>query len=149
MSYNEERPCLLVVDDDPEDILLVRSAIHRSKLPLQMHSVPDGEALLLYLRERVAKHTQPSLAEASLLILLDLNMPRKDGRSCLREMKMDSRFSAIPIIVFSTSDSPDDILQSYQLGANSYICKPDDLEQLEHILQSIYRYWFAPSLGAF
>ncbi len=137
------QPMLLVVDDDPEDFLLVKTAVTRARLPLQVKGLNDGDALIGYLKNR---NDPADPLSPSMVILLDLNMPGKDGRSCLRELKQNPQWSDIPIIIFSTSDSPDDIQNSYKLNANSYICKPDDLTHLERILTTLYRYWFGYSL---
>lgn len=139
---SDTQPVLLVVDDDPEDFLLVKTAAQRAQLPLTVRGLNDGEALLGYIKQRT--HL-PDPLSPTMVILLDLNMPGKDGRTCLQELKANPLWADIPIIIFSTSDSPDDIQKSYELNANSYICKPDDLNQLERILVSLYRYWFGDS----
>lgn len=136
---------LLVVDDDPEDFLLVKTAVKRALLPLSVKGLSNGDALMNYLRERTRV---PDPLAPTMVILLDLNMPGKDGRSCLREIKANQSLADIPVIIFSTSESPDDIQKSYELNANSYICKPDDLSQLERILSTLYRYWFGYSLSS-
>lgn len=135
---------LLVVDDDPEDFLLVKTAVKRALLPLSVKGLSNGDALMNYLAERTG---MPDPMAPTMVILLDLNMPGKDGRSCLREIKANQFLADIPVVIFSTSDSPDDIQKSYELNANSYICKPDDLSQLERILSTLYRYWFGHSLS--
>ena len=139
---SKDIPQLLVVDDDPEDLLLIRTAVNRSKVPLQVNCYGGGEEFLLAL-DTLVEESAPVVGGGSLLIVfLDLNMPRKDGRSCLKDIRRDDRYTDIPVIVFSTSASDEDILRSYELGANSYICKPDDLESLERIIKEVYRYWF-------
>jgi len=135
-------PQLLVVDDDPEDMLLVRTAVNRSKLPLQVKCYGGGDEFLLVLDSMARDGAQIVDITSPFIVFLDLNMPRKDGRSCLIDIRRDERFAGIPVIVFSTSKSDEDILKSYELGANSYICKPDDLESLERIIKEVYRYWF-------
>lgn len=140
---SKHQPMLLVVDDDPEDFLLVKTAVKRALIPLTVMGLNNGEALMGYLRERT--DAQAPLA-SSMVILLDLNMPGKDGRSCLRDIKENAHWADIPIVIFSTSDSPDDIQKSYELNANSYICKPDDLDHLERILTTLYQYWFGYSM---
>lgn len=140
---SDTRPLLVVVDDDPEDFILVGTAVKRARLPLRVKGLNNGEALMTFLRE--CPDTVDPLSP-SMVVLLDLNMPGKDGRSCLRDIKQNDRWADIPIIVFSTSDSPDDIQNSYELNANSYICKPDDLTRLERILTTLYRYWFGYSI---
>lgn len=135
---------LLVVDDDPEDFLLVKTAVKRALLPLSVKGLSNGDALMSYLAERTRV---PDPLAPTMVILLDLNMPGKDGRSCLRDIKANPSLADIPVIIFSTSESPDDIQKSYELNANSYICKPDDLSKLESILSTLYRYWFGHSLS--
>ncbi len=139
----KELPQLLVVDDDPEDLLLIKTAVTRSQIPLQVKCYRGGEAFLKALDELAGREAISACDKARYIVFLDLNMPRKDGRSCLKDIRADDRFATIPVIVFSTSASDEDILKSYELGANSYICKPDDLENLERILNEVYRYWFS------
>lgn len=139
---SETRPTLVVVDDDPEDFLLVQTAVQRARLPLYVEGLRNGDELMRYL---AGQPDRPDPLVPAMVILLDLNMPGKDGRACLREMKAHPTWAAIPIVIFSTSDSPDDIQHSYELHANSYICKPDDLTRLERILTTLYRYWFGVS----
>lgn len=138
MSFNNQ-PTLLVVDDDPEDFLLVQTAVKRAQLPLLVKGLSDGQMLMDFVLNRT---DSADPCKPNMVVLLDLNMPGKDGRSCLRELKRNPLCSDIPVIIFSTSDSPEDILKSYELNANSYICKPDDVTQLERILTAIYHYWF-------
>lgn len=138
----DTEPLLLVVDDDPEDGVLVATAVQRSKLPMRVQRLADGDALMQFLQAAEPRDLP------RMVILLDLNMPGKDGRACLREIKADLRLADIPVLVFSTSDAPDDIQQSYALNANSYICKPDDLTHLERILTTLYRYWFDAARAA-
>lgn len=140
---SDTEPLLVVVDDDPEDLLLVKTAVKRAQLPLTVKGLSNGDALIRYLSERTR---MPNPLTPDMVIMLDLNMPGKDGRSCLREIKQNRALADIPIIIFSTSDSPDDIQKSYELNANSYICKPDDLTHLERILTTLYRYWFGHSM---
>ena len=139
---SEPIPTLVVVDDDPEDLLLVETAVRRARLPLTVEAMPNGDALMTFLRGH-PEYMDPLLP--TMIILLDLNMPGKDGRTCLRDLKAHPDWSSIPIVIFSTSDSPEDIQNSYELHANSYICKPDNLTRLEHILTTLYRYWFGVS----
>lgn len=138
---SDQRACLLMVDDDPEDILLVKIAAKRAAIPLDVCSLADGRALMEHLASLDRTHVIDGIAP-DLLVFLDLNMPRKDGRCCLREIKSNPRYRDIPVIVYSTSDSPEDIQRSYELDANSYICKPGDLGELETMLATIYQYWF-------
>lgn len=132
---------LIMVDDDPEDILLVKTAIRRVDIPLEVVSLYDGDALFEYLDNNFSDLTLPSQTPP-LIIFLDLNMPRLDGRKCLQRLKANSNWVDLPILIFSTSDAPDDIRRCYELNANSYISKPDDPKALDTILSSVYRYWF-------
>ncbi|WP_157497204.1 response regulator [Hahella ganghwensis] len=134
---------LLVVDDDPEDLLLITTAVKRSKIPFQVRSFRDGEEFMEALDLLQSDEKELETFSSTCIVFLDLNMPKKDGRSCLRDIRRNSRLASIPIIVFSTSESGEDITNSYELGANSYICKPDDLASLEKIISEVYRYWFS------
>lgn len=132
---------LIMVDDDPEDILLVKTAIRRVDIPLDVVSLYDGDALFEYLNSNFSDDIPPSQIPP-LIIFLDLNMPRLDGRQCLQRLKANSNWVDLPILIFSTSNAPDDIRRCYELNANSYISKPDDPKALDTILSSVYRYWF-------
>ncbi|WP_108124189.1 response regulator [Saccharospirillum mangrovi] len=137
----ETKRTLVMVDDDPEDILLVKTAVRRADLPLEVVSIYDGDALFAYL-EQGNFPTDVSPSTPPLIIFLDLNMPRLDGRKCLERLKNNPDWAELPILVFSTSEAPDDIRRCYELSANSYICKPDDPQALDKILSTVYRYWF-------
>ncbi|GAB4414136.1 MAG: response regulator [Bacteroidia bacterium] len=131
---------ILIAEDDPEDRMLMQEAIFESKLRNPVHFVENGEQLLDYLHHREAyfdagQHPLPGL------ILLDLNMPRKDGREVLRELKATAAFRRIPIIVFTTSKDDEDILQSYDLGVNSYITKPSNFSQMVNVVCMLRQYW--------
>lgn len=132
---------LVMVDDDPEDILLVKTAIRRADIPLEVVSIYDGDALFDYLHDIIIDDTLPTEIPP-LIIFLDLNMPRLDGRKCLQRLKSNPNWVDLPILIFSTSDAPDDIRRCYELNANSYISKPDDPKALDTILSSVYQYWF-------
>lgn len=132
---------LIMVDDDPEDILLVKTAIRRADIPLEVVSIYDGDALFNYLNDIITDDTLPTEVPP-LVIFLDLNMPRLDGRKCLQQLKSNPNWVDLPILIFSTSDAPDDIRRCYELNANSYISKPDDPKALDTILSSVYQYWF-------
>ncbi|PTY37836.1 hypothetical protein BGP77_15290 [Saccharospirillum sp. MSK14-1] len=137
----ETKHKLLMVDDDPEDILLVKTAIRRAEVPLEVISLYDGDALFEYLNETITEGVLPTEIPP-LIVFLDLNMPRLDGRKCLQRLKENPNWVDLPILVFSTSDAPDDIRRCYELNANSYISKPDDPKALDTILSSVYQYWF-------
>src|SRR3984885_11617455 len=124
MSSRTSRPIIILyADDDPEDRMLVKDAWAESHLANELHFVEDGEELLDYLNQR-GKFA--SLAGSPLpgMILLDLNMPKKDGREALQEIKADQRLRSIPVVVLTTSKAEEDILRAYDLGVNSFILKP-------------------------
>jgi len=132
---------ILMADDDPDDCLLVKKAFKTSKLCNDLRFVNDGEDLMNYLYRR-GKYKEPDQAPRPGIILLDLNMPRKDGREALKEIKADATLREIPIVVLTTSKDEEDILRSYNLGANSYITKPVTFEGLVEVIKSLGKYWF-------
>jgi len=129
-----------LADDDEDDRLLTREAFRHHFPVSTMACVEDGEELMDYLNRAGGPeeegHTLPEL------ILLDLNMPRKDGREALREIKTSQRYRHIPVIILTTSDAQDDIEKSYFWGANSFITKPSSYQQLMEITRAIGQYWF-------
>ena len=129
---------ILMADDDQDDCLLVSKAFEASRLANDLRFVADGEELMDYLHCRGAYAAAPRPG----LILLDLNMPRKDGREALKEIKADSGLREIPVVVLTTSKDEEDILRSYNLGANSYITKPVTFEGLVDVMKSLGKYWF-------
>lgn len=131
---------ILIADDDIDDCELIRDALKESRLLNQIHFVHDGEQLLSYL---LAQSALPS-TEKKLpgLILLDLNMPRMDGREVLLELKKYPELHQIPVIVLTTSQAEEDIIRSYNLGANSFITKPVEFKTLVEVLRDVGRYWF-------
>lgn len=131
---------ILIAEDDPDDRLLVQEALHESNFENPVFFVKDGEELLDYLYQR-GRFAPPTAPARPGLILLDLNMPRKDGREALAEIKMSTKFRTIPIVVLSTTHDAADIRQSYQLGANSFITKPGSFNALVQIMHAIHRYW--------
>ena len=132
---------ILVADDDPDDCLLVSKAFKASRLCNDLRFASDGEDLMDYLYER-GNYEEPGQAPRPGLILLDLNMPRKDGREALKEIKADPALREIPVVVLTTSKDDEDILRSYNLGANSYITKPVTFEGLVEVVKSLGKYWF-------
>ncbi|MCP4536470.1 MAG: response regulator [Chloroflexi bacterium] len=132
---------ILYADDDEEDRMLVEDGLEESRLANKLHFVKDGEELMDYLYRR---GEYAHLGETPLpgIILLDLNMPKKDGREALKEIKSDPVLRRIPVIVLTTSEAEEDIIRSYDLGANSYITKPVTFESVIGIVQSLSRYWF-------
>jgi CheY-like chemotaxis protein len=129
---------MLLVDDDPGDVRLTLEALKLSKLYTSIDVVENGEEALAYLRREgnYAKSPRPDL------ILLDLNMPRKDGRETLRELKEDPDLSLIPVVVLTTSSAEIDVLKSYELGANCYISKPVDIFQFVNVVRATEQFWF-------
>lgn len=128
---------VMVVEDDPGDVRLIHEALRNSQVAYRLRVVRDGvEALdLLYRKGRFHDATRPNI------ILLDLNLPRKNGWQVLREVKSDENLKHIPIIVFSTSDSAEDIKATYDLHANSYITKPDDFDAYLDAVRAIETFW--------
>lgn len=129
---------LLVADDDPEDRMLIKDALKEGRLANDVHFVADGEELLDFLLHRGSYSSAPTPG----LILLDLNMPRKDGREALKEIKEHPKLKQIPVVVFTTSKAEEDIFKSYQLGVSSFITKPVTFSSLIDVMQALGRYWF-------
>lgn len=132
---------ILMADDDEDDRLLAQEALEECRLANDLHFVQDGEELLDYLYHR-GKFNPPSQSPRPGLILLDLNMPRKDGREALQEIKADAELRQIPVVVLTTSKAEEDIYRTYDLGANSYITKPVTFESLVEVMKILGRYWF-------
>lgn len=132
---------ILMADDDEDDCMLAQEALAESRLANDLHFVQDGEELLDYLYQR-GQFIEQSKSPRPGLILLDLNMPRKDGREALREIKLDPQLRHIPIVILTTSRSEEDIYRSYNLGANSFITKPVTFASLVEVMKIIGRYWF-------
>ncbi len=132
---------ILMADDDDDDFLLTQKALKQSKLLNTLCRVKDGEELLAYLR-RQGEYQDGGDCNRPGVILLDLNMPRKDGREALKEIKSDPELRDIPVVVFTTSKAEEDIVKSYQLGVNSFITKPVTFEGLIQVMQALGKYWF-------
>lgn len=132
---------LLIADDDPDDRMMTQAALEESYLLNNLYFVENGQELMDFLKRR-GKYTDPATSPRPDLILLDLNMPRKDGREALMEIKADPELRSIPIIVLTTSKSEQDILKSYDLGVNCFISKPVLFEELINVMRSIGQYWF-------
>jgi CheY-like chemotaxis protein len=132
---------ILMADDDADDRRLTQEAFEEGKLINDVRFVENGEQLLDYLRHEGA-YAPPAEAPRPGLILLDLNMPRKDGRTVLKELKGDPDLRQIPVVVLTTSKADEDVYRSYDLGVNSYIVKPVTFEALVDILQTLEKYWF-------
>ena len=132
---------LLLADDDDEDLMLTCDALAESRLPNEVFCVTDGEDLMDYLRQR-GKYTPPAIAPRPGLILLDLNMPKMDGREALREIKSDPDLRGIPVVILTTSKADEDIFRSYDTGASSYISKPVTFEGMVALMKGLGQYWF-------
>ena len=131
---------ILIAEDDADDRLLAQEALNESRLVNEVHFVEDGEELLEYLRHS-GQYTTAAAPRPG-VILLDLNMPRKDGREALTELKKDKDLRRIPVVVMTTSKAEEDILRSYDLGVNSFIVKPVTFEGLVEVMRTIGHYWF-------
>lgn len=131
---------ILVADDDPDDRLFIKEAIDEVRLANELTLVNDGVELMDYLHRRgayeyLSGHPLPGL------ILLDLNMPRKDGREALQEIKSHPDLRRIPVVVLTTSKADEDVLRTYDLGANSFISKPVTFEKLVEVMTAVTNYW--------
>lgn len=132
MPNSKDINLVVFADDDADDRLLMKEAFEENNLACKLDFVEDGIALMDYLAKNL---TVPSL------ILLDINMPRKDGTQILSELKSSSKWRHIPVVMFTTSKSPEDVRRCYELGANSYIVKPSSFEDLLHVTNMIGKYW--------
>lgn len=142
MQQENSRPItILMADDDEDDRLLTKEAFAESHLANNLYFVNDGEELMQYLFRKGA-YTDPEISPRPGIILLDLNMPRKDGREALEEIKADPDLCRIPVIILTTSKAEEDIIRSYNLGANSFIAKPVTFHRLVEVLQTVGNYWF-------
>jgi CheY-like chemotaxis protein len=129
----------LMVEDDPEDVELTIESMGRAKIVANITVVEDGEKAMDYLRRkgRYADAARPDV------ILLDLNLPRKDGRDVLKEIKADPALKSVPVVVLTTSRAEEDILRSYETGASCYVTKPLGLKQFAEMAEAIQNFWFA------
>jgi chemotaxis family two-component system response regulator Rcp1 len=138
---------ILLVEDNPGDAYLVREALQESAFPLHLTVIENGEQALAFVR-RSAPYTEAVRPD---LILLDLNLPQKDGHEVLRELKSDPTLGVIPVVLLTSSQAPDDIRQSYALHANAYIVKPLELDHFLRVLKAIVDFWLTvvslPSAG--
>ena len=129
---------ILLVEDNPGDARLTREALSQSKVRNNLHRASDGEEAIAFLRREGAFASVPTPD----LILLDLNLPRRDGREVLEDIKNDPSLKHIPVVILTSSQAEEDIIRSYQLHANCFITKPVDLEQLTKVVQGIEQFWF-------
>ncbi|RLC93997.1 MAG: response regulator [Chloroflexi bacterium] len=128
---------ILLVEDNPGDVRLTREGLKEGKMRNNLHVVEDGEEALAFLRKEGRYEDAPSPD----LILLDLNLPKKDGRELLADIKGDENLKRIPVVILTTSKAHEDILRTYDLHANCYITKPVDLEQFINVVKSIEDFW--------
>ncbi|MBA3712780.1 MAG: response regulator [Pyrinomonadaceae bacterium] len=139
---DEHKPIvILLVDDDEEDRMLACDALAESRLSNEIYCATDGEDLMDYLHRR-GKYAPPAEAPRPGLILLDLNMPKKDGREALLEIKSDPDLRQIPVVVLTTSKAEEDVYRSYDSGASSFISKPVTFDGLVELMKGLGRYWF-------
>ena len=131
---------ILVADDDPDDRQLTKEAFEEAKLVNDLRFVEDGVELLDYLRHK-GKYSDPASSPRPSILLLDLNMPRKDGRQALAELKQDPNLKMIRVIIMTTSKAEEDILRTYNLSATSYITKPVTFDALVDVVKTIGKYW--------
>jgi CheY-like chemotaxis protein len=141
MNNPSRRPIvILMAEDDEDDRMLAREALEESRVANDLHFVYDGIELLEYLHHQ-GRYSDPETAPRPGIILLDLNMPRMDGREALEKIKEDPTFRSIPVVVMTTSEAEEDIVRSYDLGAASYITKPVTFEGLLRVMRAIGDYW--------
>jgi CheY-like chemotaxis protein len=140
MTTSPDPIVILMADDDDDDFILTEKALKESKLLNTLIRVKDGEELIEYLQNTGQYADQKTVRPG--VILLDLNMPRKDGREALREIKSDDNLRDIPVVVFTTSKAEEDIYRSYKLGVNSFITKPVTFDNLIQVMQTLGKYWF-------
>lgn len=136
---NQEKPItILIAEDDADDRLLLKEAFEENRLANGIYFVNDGEKLIEYLYQRGEFKNAPKPG----LVLLDLNMPKKDGREALKEIKADPNLRSIPIVIMTTSKADEDIIRSYDLGVNSFITKPVSFESFVRVVKTVAEYWF-------
>jgi CheY-like chemotaxis protein len=139
---NKVKPAvILLVEDDRSDQELTRRALGEGKIRNELRIVEDGEEALAYLFRR-GKYKDPTTSPRPDLLLLDLNLPRVDGREVLEQIRADSKLRRMAVVVLTTSRQEEDILRSYELGCNSFITKPVDLNQFMQVIQALEKYWF-------
>ena len=140
MSNTCKSVAILMADDDEDDRMMAKEALEEARLSIDLYFVEDGEELMDYLQHR-GRYSGNNVTRPG-LILLDLNMPRKDGREALKEIKDDPDLRRIPIVVLTTSKAEEDILRTYDLGVNSFITKPVSFEGLVEVMKTLAKYWF-------
>ncbi|WP_454062413.1 response regulator [Candidatus Nitrospira salsa] len=130
---------ILLVEDSPSDVRLTQEAFEAARIYNTIHIVQDGVSALKFLRQKVPYEHVPRPD----LILLDLNLPKKDGREVLKEIKSDSSLRQIPLVILTTSSDEHDVLQSYDLHANAYLVKPIDVKNFINMIQSLEQFWLS------
>ena len=139
ISPLDNRFTVLLVEDSHVDAHLTRAALEENRFAVALHHVVDGRDALAFLRRQGAAYGEAPRPD---LILLDLNMPRMNGREFLAEIKADAELAEIPVVILTTSDVEQDVVASYRLGAAGYVTKPVDLEQFIHAINQLGNYWF-------
>jgi CheY-like chemotaxis protein len=140
MTRRGQSVVILMADDDADDRVMTKEALEESKLTNEFRVVENGEELMAYLR-RQGPYADPASSPRPGVILLDLNMPRMDGREALKEIKADPELRRIPVVILTTSKAEEDIYRTYDLGANSYIMKPVTFDGLVDVMRGLGRYW--------
>jgi two-component system, chemotaxis family, response regulator Rcp1 len=141
-TVKEAKPAIiLLVEDDLGSQELTRRALGEGKIRNELRILEDGEEALAYLFRR-GKYKDPATSPRPDLLLLDLNLPRVDGREVLEQIRADSKLRRMAVVVLTTSRQEEDILRSYELGCNSFITKPVDMSQFMQVIQALERYWF-------
>ncbi|PIQ21681.1 MAG: two-component system response regulator [Cytophagales bacterium CG18_big_fil_WC_8_21_14_2_50_42_9] len=138
---NNKSMIILIADDDAEDRMLLKEALEETRLKNALQFVENGEELIDYLHNR-GKFTDKDKYPLPGLILLDLNMPKKDGREALKEIKEDPHLRLIPVVILTTSKAEEDILKTYDLGVSSFITKPVTFASLVDMMKTLSTYWF-------
>ncbi len=136
----KKRTIVVIAEDDPDDCLLIKDAFKEANPAVEVWFVADGAELLDFLHRR-GQYAMKTLPQPE-LVLLDLNMPRIGGMDVLREIKRDPALRSIPVVVLTTSRSPEQVALSYELGGNGFITKPNSYTELVEIMQTLDRYWF-------
>lgn len=140
-QFDGKPAIILLAEDDPGDQELTRRALEQSKIRNELYVVEDGEEALDYLLRR-GKYQNPTSSPKPDLMLLDLNMPKMDGKQLLEQMRADPSLRRIPVVALTTSKQENDIIRTYDLGANSYIVKPVDIDQFVSAIKVLEDYWF-------
>jgi CheY-like chemotaxis protein len=141
MRESEVPTSILIAEDDPDDRFLISEALREAELLNDVYFVEDGEALMDFLFHK-DQYADPSLFPRPALILLDLNMPKKDGREALSEIKSNPDLRQIPIVALTTSTAEEDISRTYDLGVSGYITKPVHFTELVEVMKTLGQYWF-------